>query len=692
MWDIINSIIISIEILLILIFILGKVFKKKFSKSLIYIIAVFMVNISIYTIIYLQDIIVNKADHNHFIMTIDIILNSIKLFVGNFKYEEIKKMLPSNNLTMYSFGLGVILSISGTISVFVELFGSKIVNYIRVNNRLKKPNCDIILGANKESLSYALGSDSCIILVNKDFEKNEYISLIEKGYAILKADLNLKMLSTKRFNKQTNYNFISLKDGFSFFNLADLFIKYYNEFPNPCKLQLFQEVEEDKIATLKREIIEKQKCESFIEIFCQNDLLARDFVESNPITRHLPNSFIKEDTSIDPNKKINVFMVGFNSLNEKILKQYVINNQFVKFENNEYKNFLINYKVYLDEATYKNSTDLMMIEGIESSLYKLEKIKSKGLLPELPCSISTSFENVKSSNVVNEIVSFIEDKNSYNIIFIDINDDYENLDLSSSFKQKLAKFNNYHIYVRSDLDFIKNDEITTYYGDFKKLFNHNIIVNDELNTLAKKVNEEYFEEYYCKGDDSSYMLEHKTELALKIWNNSDNFTMNSNVSAALNLRVKLNLLGLDYINDGKGENTDLLKEVYQIKENYSYDEYFNESIRNALLAEEHARWNAYHLLNGYLPLDFDDILVKSQDDLKVYYINKNKVTKEHACLTTFNGLDNLTTYLVDMSSKILNKKIDKSAHDYYIADELLIKVAGKMLKEIGYSIIKKDKK
>ena len=188
------------------------------------------------------------------------------------------------------------------------------------------------------------------------------------------------------------------------------------------------------------------------------------------------------------------------------------------------------------------------------------------------------------------------------------------------------------------------------------------------------------------------MLEHKTELALKIWNNSDNFTMNSNVSAALNLRVKLNLLGLDYINDGKGENTDLLKEVYQIKENYSYDEYFNESIRNALLAEEHARWNAYHLLNGYLPLDFDDIKVKSHDDLKVYYINKNKVTKEHACLTTFNGLDNLTTYLVDMSSKILNKKIDKSAHDYYIADELLIKVAGKMLKEIGYSIIKKEKK
>ena len=27
--------------------------------------------------------------------------------------------------------------------------------------------------------------------VNKDFEKTEYISLIEKGYAILKSDLNL---------------------------------------------------------------------------------------------------------------------------------------------------------------------------------------------------------------------------------------------------------------------------------------------------------------------------------------------------------------------------------------------------------------------------------------------------------------------------------------------------------------------
>lgn len=692
MWNIINSIIIFVEVVLLLFFIIGKIFKKKYSKSWIYLVIILLVNLSIYSEIYLQDIIINNAKHNYFIMIIDIILNSVKLFVGSFKYEEIKKMLPTDNLTMYAFGLSVILSISGTISVFVELFSSKIINYFRVNNRLKKSSCDIIIGSSDEALSYALKNDSCVILVNKDFEKTEYISLIEKGYAILKSDLNLNLLSKRKFNDKSNYNFISLSDDFSFFNLANLFIKYYSSCDKIHNLKLFARVEDDKIDTLKREIIEKQKCESFIEIFSTNDLLVRDFIEKEPLTKHLPSSFINSDTSINKDKKINVFMLGFNVLSEKILKEHIINNQFVIFDEDEYKNFLVNYKVYLDEKTYQNSTDLLFLESLEDSLNRLNKEKKYFPLPSIPYNIKTSFENVLSPVVINEIEDLCKDENSYNIIFIDICDDYDNLDLSSVVKQRLSKYNNYHLYVRSDLEFIEDDVITTYYADFKKLFNHDVIVNDELSILAKKVNEEYFVSYNMTKDNKEYIMKNKESLALNEWNSLDSFTMNSNYSASINLRVKLNLLGLDYIKDGKGENTDLIDKAYTLKDKYTYDDYFEESIRNGLLAIEHARWNAYHLLNGYLPLASCDITVKGIEKGKVKYINKNKTTKEHACLTTFKGLDSLSQYLADKSSEILNTKVSKDAHDYYQADEFLIKVSSRMLKEIGYSVFKKNNK
>ena len=76
-----------------------------------------------------------------------------------------------------------------------------------------------------------------------------------------------------------------------------------------------------------------------------------------------------------------------------------------------------------------------------------------------------------------------------------------------------------------------NKNINTY-GLSDDIINHDIIVNERLDELGININAKYSnlskEEYYNK------------------WNELDKFTKKSNIYAALNLRFKLNLLGLDY--------------------------------------------------------------------------------------------------------------------------------------------------
>lgn len=63
--------------------------------------------------------------------------------------------------------------------------------------------------------------------------------------------------------------------------------------------------------------------------------------------------------------------------------------------------------------------------------------------------------------------------------------------------------------------------------------------------------------------------------------------------------------------------------------------------------------------------------------------------KRHACLTSFKGLDDLSSFLASEASKILKKEIKKEVYDFYIYDESLILSADEILAELGYSVLEK---
>ena len=81
----------------------------------------------------------------------------------------------------------------------------------------------------------------------------------------------------------------------------------------------------------------------------------------------------------------------------------------------------------------------------------------------------------------------------------------------------------------------------------------------------------------------------------------------------------------------------------------------------------------------------DGITIKSQDGKKIRFNLKNTMAKTHACLTTYNGLNELSSHLAKKSGN----GCTTADYDYYIYDEMLITSAEEILTSLGYSVIEK---
>ena len=146
------------------------------------------------------------------------------------------------------------------------------------------------------------------------------------------------------------------------------------------------------------------------------------------------------------------------------------------------------------------------------------------------------------------------------------------------------------------------------------------------------------------------------------WTSLDTLSLESNTYAALNIRTKLNLLGLDYEEKGETTNKVIDKTTYfkkylkiNTKAYKLLDEYIALNQKNALIAQEHARWNAFHLINDFVPMKIKDIeLIKKDGNIK--FKTKDLIIKEHSCLTSYKGLKELSLYLLNECNSNDKKK------------------------------------
>ena len=662
--------------------------RKTTRETFVSFLGILLINFSIFVISFVYCYAVLKLDRKVFIDIANSIFGLIRLFGFNFFEEMVLLTCENNPLFSLVVAIGSLLAITTTVTATLTFFNAKMFNYFNYKKLLKQETCDLVIGCEDFELNYAKTTKNCILFVKEDTSKEEINSLIDDGYVVISKNFELDVLKSKLFNKTTKYHFVYFGED----EKLDKSIEYIKTFKALLKdkqhynFYLHIGTNYNKSETLRTKLIEPHKFNANIITFSKEEYLCRDIVEKIPLTKYLPEGFINDDCTINNKKVINVFILGFDSVHEELTKALIMNNQLVKIEKDKYTPFIVNYYI-IDEDI--NKKHVYQFVNINHKLNKVIANKDQYFEPyyEL-ANVVLKDLNPYGQETLDFIESHIENQNSFNYIYISSANDYEGINFTEKLFVEFSEENYYLINKTQHLDLVRNDEVkrnVTYYGDYHQILTHDVIVDEKLSTLAINCNLAYNE----KVDQNSILN----------WNSMSFINIYSNIYASINIRLKLNLLGYDYDKYDHIELSSIVTEQEYfkrytndkiVKENKkyvfdtTYENYFVKNRRNALIYQEHLRWNAFYLLNGYSPLKKEKV-----DFVEGKIYNKDHSKKLHSCITSFEGLDKLSVHLSDISFKHDGKQYSVTDFDYYKYDANTSEIAYFVLKKLGYGIYKK---
>jgi hypothetical protein len=393
-----------------------------------------------------------------------------------------------------------------------------------------------------------------------------------------------------------------------------------------------------------------EAAEGRIRFFNLYEIIARSFLFENPVTRLIPRDFIDRETArIKSNKTVLNVFVGFGNANMQILKKSIINNQLLGCN---YNALVIDSGIENNESSFKNYSAGLFAH------FRPEDKDSYFPEPEERYNISFRKFNILAEAFYDAVIESIK-KNDFANVIISLGDDkvsgetamelrqwaYEN-DIDGNTLKIFVKAKEHSSLISEDVlnaGFNQNKESglirIEVFGFEDEILTIRNIVNEDTDILAKHIAENY------SGDGT---VNHPVS-----WSRLINHERDSNRYAALSIRVKLNLMGFDLVFDETGETVQDeavleefaavygLERAHNLRKARAYLEYIERnpdgtildtSIRNNLARLEHQRWNTYYLVNGWRPFPKNLVTAESRKDQR---------KKKHACITTFEGLDEL---------------------------------------------------
>lgn len=394
----------------------------------------------------------------------------------------------------------------------------------------------------------------------------------------------------------------------------------------------------------------------------ENNLISNSLCFFDPITSYLPDDFVNEDGSIKGDKKINVFMVGFDDINEELYRKLLINNQFVTPKGKSYKSLLVNYYIFDLEKRRSNS---YLVNGIKELNSNLRDNKKEYFgLPEKMSKTKFVIEYLEGNSFIDKLNKISEDKDSINFAFVSYGSDYCNAELADKIQRRVKNIK--HIYVNAHLN--RYLEGVTYYEDY---LNKQV----DLENILVSVNNAY-QNNQTSLDDISKLPE------IKIY---------SNYFQAMNLKHKYHLLGYDFVSRKKESDRVISEKEFlsRFNEINSYKDYFKVSTLVAMIYEEHLHWNAEYMCYGYVPMTIKEHRFEGGK-----IIEQDIKNHKHGCIASYRGLDKRTRYLHELRVKALNDKTpifskDGSSLEVYKYDFQFLKKSYKFLTELGFAVVEK---
>lgn len=435
-------------------------------------------------------------------------------------------------------------------------------------------------------------------------------------------------------------------------------------------------------------------------------LIALDFVDKHPLTEFM------DDNEIDTTRGVlkadiepNVVMIGYNKTMQEVLVTSVANNQFMYLdENGKLQERQVRYTIFTGDkkGADKNLNHSFLRYSFERK-QMLAKKEEYLPLPEFPAKVDfvsvgtndyTFYESVKRA-----LSQEKEGNKPFNQIIVSWGTDIENIDIAEKLSVKVKEWgmdDKTEIFVKVRSYALQERIIKDEYKDITRLhtfatekmvvYNLDRIISENIETMARDRHLAYAVcDAIQDGKD-----EHQTKVeALKKWYGWAQPQRDANVYGVLSIRMKLNLLGYDYI---KGQmDSDLAQafmSTYQEGDPIKYKaqevggkkivEYTNDfkegSLRQRLAIHEHLRWNSYMITQGVVPSSIKEMQKEG---------GKNLTLRRHGCLTSFDGLKEYRQIMAERNGTNQESE-DVIRYDYQLFDDLIW-----LLERNGNTLIKR---
>lgn len=684
-------IIIILELFLIGFFVYRSIRSKIiFNKSnFIYFLPVFLIMAVLYNLGYYYH-------HNtiDFWIVAQCLLKAAKSFSGDVDLDYVNTALSGSLAFAIAFYTAYILAVFTLFSSLFSLVSYRVSNFFRLRKTINN-TCDIVIGSDEDAMTYFKNSPRTILWIEKKLSSIERQELFVKKVPYINKKFDEENLEAIEFSLKNEYHFITLeKNSAKKVLQLNTFMAGVKTLTQNIINQVYfhLELDQDNYMSLRKVISSKNHSNLNILCFNRHNLLARNFIKNHPMTERLTEKEMDYNLAVlRSNSSINCIYLGFGRVNEEMYKCSVINNQFVTLDkNNHLTPGLINYHVFDHKKEKETNKNLIHINRMISDYNETDYFEK----PYETHNFHFYNADINESKFYQELLGLIKDNNSFSYLIVSIGTDLDNLDLA----QKILDFINennidkrYHLYVRIANEEVMNsrlilDEHVTYFGNLSAILSHDIIVGDKLSSLSVQRNELY-------KTKKKTLQKLEAEKSKKTDYRQLSFIKQlSNEYSTLGIRFKLQCLGLDY---GDSKDVDGLsleqylniylsgkEEVYANgKFDYSLQNIYHDKnnkyvLRDVMAYQEHLRWCAFYRINGYIPMKKQDIVVK---DNPISSINQNNSLRTHACLTTFEGLNDYHHYLVETyssqyqtkkSKEEILKSFDTYLYDYQVMDQV----------------------
>lgn len=601
----------------------------------------------------------------------------------------------------------------------------------------------IVFGNNDNSISiYKSGSNYCACLVDDLSAEQEY-ELYRKDIRYMSRNISDSKAATKQSNKKKRHSRSSKGDLIKSILKSALtrnytiVINYENDEKNLqlCNLLLETAKEMDaaqealfnhlriyvfgdpKYEALYGDIV--QASYGCIRYKNKYQMLAMDFIDKYPITKFMDERHIDYSTTfINPDIEINVCMIGFGKPNRQIFLTSVANNQFLTKTAKGVQLKPVNYHIF-DKVKAENNKNLNHLYYRYKNEFQNVDANDYLPLPAMPATETPHHFDISSDEFYKDLRKVVaRSKDDVNFVIVSFRNDLENIDMAQKIVEKRREWgaDNVIIFVRvqkaRNKHFVFREENVYFIGNEDECaYDIERITNDKFFKMAQMRNEIYDLEYKITHIPG-FVLNEESFVANKINANKNWYVVKnqlereSSLYGCLSLQSKLNLMGLEYVEDGNP--SELTEEGYNkyiqyyaaddIPDVKSYDlevdgkkvvKYtldFAESKRKNLAVLEHYRWNSFMLSKGMVPASKDQILSdKVKKDGKDKYTNgKNYRLRRHGNLTTFEGLVTFRQMVAERDGGN-EADYDVIKYDYQLLDD-----AYWLLTKNGYKIVKRQ--